>query len=319
MSVYRVWQTARSQLGTAALLSAVVALIAAFSPVLSQPQAQETFPTPQKAVQALVEEAQADNLDGLLAIFGPEAEDLLSSGDPVDDRRQREVVLVAFQQGWRLVDRGAATKELIIGDEAWPFPIPLVKGQTGWRFDTAAGAEEVLVRRIGRNELSVVQICMTYVRVQMEYASAGHDGKGAGMYAQKMASDPGKQNGLYWAVSPGEKPSPLGALAAQAAAEGYAEQRSSSGLSPFHGYFFRILTAQGKEAPGGAKSYLVDGEMTDGFALAAYPAEYADSGVMTFTINHDGILYEKDLGEETMEIASRINEYDPDATWRKVE
>ena len=318
MSLDRFWRTARTQVGATALLAAVVAFSMALSPMLAQAKPQKTFPKAEEAVLALAQAAKTHDLDGLLAIFGSEAEDLLSSGDPVDDRRHREVVLVAFQQGWRLVDQGANTKELIIGDEGWPFPVPLVKEESGWRFDTEAGAEEVLARRIGRNELSVIQICMTYVQAQMEYASQGHDGKPAGIYARKTTSDPGKQNGLYWAVKLGEKPSPLRSLAAQAA-EGYADTSSSSGPRPFHGYFFRILTAQGTAGPGGAKSYLVDGEMTAGFALVAYPVEYDDSGVMTFIINQDGILYEKDLGENTTEIASRIREYNVDATWSKVE
>ena len=186
--------------------------------MLAQAKSQKTFPTAEKAVQALAQAVQAEDLDGLLAIFGSEAEDLLSSGDPVDDRRNREVVLAAYQQGWRLVEQGANTKELIIGDEGWPFPVPLVKEESGWRFDTEAGAEEVLARRIGRNELRTLESCMTYVQAQMEYASQEHDGKPAGIYARKTASDPDKQNGLYWAVKPGEKPSPLGTLAAQAAA-----------------------------------------------------------------------------------------------------
>ncbi len=319
MSLDRFWRTARTQVGATALLAAVVAFSMELSPMLAQAKSQKTFPTAEKAVQALAQAAQAYDLDGLLAIFGSEAEDLLSSGDPVDDRRNREVVLLAYQQGWRLVDQGANTKKLIIGDEGWPFPVPLVKEESGWRFDSEAGAEEVLARRIGRNELRVLELCMTYVQAQMEYASQGHDGKPAGIYARKTASDPGKQNGLYWAVKPGEKPSPLGTQAAQAAADGYADTSSSSGPRPFRGYFFRILTAQGNEAPGGAKSYLVGGEMTAGFALVAYPVEYDDSGVMTFIMNQDGILYEKDLGGKTTENASQIREYNPDATWSKVE
>jgi len=227
--------------------------------------------------------------------------------------------VVAFQQGWKLVDQEAGKKELLIGDESWPFPVPLVKDSDGWRFDTAAGVEEILARRIGRNELSVLQFCMTYVQAQQEYARQGHDGHPAGVYAQRTASEPGKQNGLYWPVKPRQKPSPLGSLAAQAAEEGYAARNSSSGPSPFHGYVFRILTAQGDKAPGGARIYVVDGKMTGGFALIAYPAEYGDSGVMTFIVNHDGTVYEKDLGDETKEIASRVKEYNPDETWRPAE
>jgi hypothetical protein len=282
-------------------------------------EAQKTFSTAEEAANAAIEASRADDDEELLAIFGPGSESLLFSGDPVYDRLQREVVLAAVDQDWSLEDQGAGTKELIIGEEGWPFPIPLVKDQDGWSFDVEAGAEEILARRIGRNELSVIEICMTYWRAQNVYAKRGHDGKPAGIYAQKMGSDPGQQNGLYWPVGPGEKPSPLGALAAQAAVEGYADEKRSTERMPFHGYLFHILTAQGKEAAGGAKSYILDGEMTGGFALMAYPAEYGSSGVMTFIINQEGILYEKDLGEETTETALQIKEYNPDATWYVVD
>jgi hypothetical protein len=302
-----------------ALLALVLAFALLFSPACSPAKSQISFPTAEEAAEEVVQAAETDDNERLMAIFGSEAEDIMSSGDPVYDRRQREVVVLAFQQGWGLVDHGADTKELVIGDEAWPFPVPLVKEATGWRFDTEAGMEEILARRIGRNELSVIEFCMTYVQAQVEYASQGHDGKPAGIYAQRTASEPGKRNGLYWEVKPGEKPSPLGTLAAQAAAEGYEDPDSSTSLSPFHGYFFRILIAQGSEATGGAKSYIEDGEMTAGFALVAHPAEYGDSGVMTFIINQDGIVYEKDLGDDTIQIASQMNEYNPDETWRPSE
>jgi hypothetical protein len=282
-------------------------------------QGQKAFSTAEEAVNTMIEAAKADDHDELLAIFGARGEDLFSSGDPVYDRMQREVVLAAFEQGWSLEDKEPEAKEVIIGDEDWPFPIPLVKDQDGWRFDVEAGAEEILARRIGRNELSVIDICMTYVRAQNVYAKWGHDGKPSGIYAQKVGSDPGQQNGLYWDVGAGEKPSPLGALAARAAVEGYAGEKTSTERIPFHGYLFHILTAQGKDAPGGVKSYIVDGAMTGGFALMAYPAKYGSSGVMTFIINRDGILYEKDLGEGTAEIAPQIKEYNPDATWHMVD
>jgi hypothetical protein len=282
-------------------------------------QGQKAFSTAEEAVNATIEAAKADDDEELLAIFGPGSENLLSSGDPVYDRLQREVVLAAFEQGWRLGDQGTERKEVIIGDEDWPFPIPLVKDHDGWRFDVEAGAEEILARRIGRNELSVIDICMTYVRAQNVYAKQGHDGKPAGIYAQKMTSEPGQQNGLYWPVGLSEKPSPLGALVAQAAVDGYSAEKPSTQRIPFHGYLFHILTSQGKYAAGGARSHIVDGEMTAGFALMAYPAEYGSSGVMTFIINHDGVLYEKDLGEDTADIASQIKEYDPDTTWAQLE
>ena len=301
------------------LAVATVAITAMFLvTTAAQAQSQKTFATPEEAVKAAVAAAKADNKPELIAIFGPEAEEILSSGDPVADRQQRQVVLAAFTQGWRVENRKGGGKEVIVGDEDWPFPIPLVKETAGWRFDTAAGKEEVLARRIGRNELSVIGICRTYGDGQKVYASAGHDGKPAGTYAQKIRSEAGKQDGLYWATKPGEPLSPLGELAAEAAEEGYKADPSKTGPQPFHGYYFRILTAQGAAAPGGAKSYVVNGDMTGGYALVAWPAEYANSGIMTFTVNHDGILYQKDLGEETAKMAGAMKEYNPDKTWKKV-
>lgn len=315
MSLVRFRQIFGTQGAGTALLALVLAFTLLISPACSPANSQISFPTAEEAVEEVVEAAKTNDDERLTAIFGSEAEDIMSSGDPVYDRRQREVVVLAFQQGWGLVDHGADTKELVIGDEAWPFPVPLVKEGAGWRFDTEAGMEEILARRIGRNELSVIEICMTYVQAQAEYASQGHDGKPLGVYAQRAASQPGKRNGLYWEAEPGEKPSPLGTLVAQAASEGYDDPDSSFSPSPFHGYLFRILTAQGSEAPGGSKSYVEDGQMNGGFALVAYPAEYANSGVMTFIINQDGIVYEKDLGDETVAIASQIKEYNPDESW----
>jgi hypothetical protein len=192
----------------------------------------------------------------------------------------------------------------VIGNEEWPYPIPLVKDKAGWRFDAAAGREEILYRRIGRNELSTIKACRVYLKAQREYAAQSHDGKPAGLFAQKLGSETGKQDGLFWKVNPGEGFSPLGEFAAQASAEGYA--RSNSGPTPFHGYLFCVLTAQGPAAPGGAKSYISNGEMKGGFALIAYPAEYRKSGVTTFIINQDGVVYEKDLAEQTAKVAAQI-------------
>ena len=279
-------------------------------------QSQKRFAKAEEAVQSLVKAAKTDNKAELLAIFGAEAEDLLSSGDPVADRRAREVVLVAFNERWRLVSLSPSAKTLLIGNEEWPYPVPLVKDSGGWRFDTAAGKEEILFRRIGRNELSTIRACRVYVRAQKEYAAKGHDGKAAGLYAQKFGSQAGKQDGLYWKVGPGEELSPLGELAAQAALEGYSRDRA--GPIPFHGYLFRLLTAQGPDAPEGARNYISKEEMRSGFALIAYPAEYRKSGVMTFIVNQDGVIYEKDLGEETVQLASQVKEYNPDTSWRKI-
>jgi hypothetical protein len=278
-------------------------------------QTQKRFKTPEEAVQSAIKAAKSNNRAEMLEIFGADAEDLLSSGDKVADRRARQVILAALNERWSLASEGANTKILVIGNEKWRYPIPLVKDSGGWRFDTAAGREEILFRRIGRNELNTISACGVYVRAQKEYAAKGHDGKPAGLYAQKFASQPGKQDGLYWKVGEGEELSPLGAFVAEADPEGSSGERS--GPIPFNGYLFRLLTAQGAAAPGGAKSYISNGEMKDGFALLAYPAQYRKTGVMTFIVNQEGVVYEKDLGEETAKAASQINEYNPDSSWRR--
>jgi hypothetical protein len=279
---------------------------------------QRVFGDPTSAVDALAAAAGNGDSAGLEAIFGPEGREVLSSGDPVADRRQREVFVVALSQGWSLVSTGDNAKELVIGHEQWPFPIPLVKDRRGWWFDTAAGKHEVLARRIGRNELAAIGVLRTYGIAQRKYASEGRDGKPAGIYARKVRSEPGKHDGLFWPMTaPGEKPSPLGDLAAEAAAEGYSGE--SKGPTPFHGYFYRVLTRQGKDAPGGAKSYVVGGDMKEGFAMVAHPAEYGNSGIMTFQVGPDGTIYESDLGEDTAKAAAAITEYSPDSAWHKVE
>jgi hypothetical protein len=298
-------------LGTA-LLAALLAPVACRGCSRAE---YRTFATPEDAVRALSDTVKAGNMEELLAIFGPEGRELVSSSDPATGRRNREVFLAAMAEGWRLEPRGTDTKELVVGNEAWPFPVPLVKESRGWRFDTAAGQEEVLARRIGRNELAVIKACQTYVLAQRAYASAGRDGKPAGLYAQRFASDPGTHNGLYWPAKRGERRSPLGDLVAQAAKEGY--RRKAQGPTPFHGYYFRILAGQGAAAPGGAMEYVVDGEMSRGFALVAWPAQYDATGIMTFIVNQDGIVYEKDLGPETAAAAGTITRYDPDKTWLK--
>lgn len=299
------------------MFAAVIAMLIAAATLSAQDMAQKTFATPEAAVKALSAAASAGDTNELQAIFGPGSQALLSSGDPVDDRNAREVFVAAFQQGWRLASERAGERTLYIGNEDWPFPVPLVKAKNGWRFDTATGVEEVHFRRIGRNELEVIQICSTYVEAQQEYASNGHDGKPAGLYAQKFRSDAGKQDGLYWKTEGDEVPSPLGDLAAEAAEQGYAKEEGKR--MPFHGYFFRILTAQGKHAPGGAKDYVANGEMAGGFALIAWPAEYGNSGVMSFIVNQGGVIYEKDLGEATATAATEMKEYNPDSSWHKVQ
>jgi hypothetical protein len=277
-----------------------------------------TFATPEEATRALIDTVRANDLNGLLALFGPQSQELVDTSDQATGRRNREVFVAAVEEGFRLADKGPDRKELVLGNEEWPFPVPLVRGAAGWSFDAASGREEILNRRIGRNELAVIRIVQQYVAAQRAYAMTAHDGKRAGLFARRIGSDPGRQNGLYWAASRGEPRSPLGVLTAQAAEEAY-RRRDGEGPSPFHGYYFRILESQGKAAKGGAADYVVNGEMSGGFALVAWPVHYGASGVMTFIVNQDGVAYEKDLGKATPTAVKAITRYDPDQTWRPVQ
>jgi hypothetical protein len=279
--------------------------------------AQRTFATPEDAVRTLAERVKTGDLAAVIAIFGSDGQTLIDSSDPATARRSREVFTAAMAQGWRLIDSGPNSKELIVGDEDWPFPVPLMRDGDVWRFDTAAGMEEVIARRIGRNELAVIQICRTYVAAQRLYARQAHDGQAPGVFAQTFRSDPGRHNGLYWPARRGEKRSPFGELVI--VAEGRPSGADRSAPAPFHGYFFKILTAQGAAAPGGPKDYLVNGNMSGGFALVAWPAQYDVTGVMTFVVNHEGIVHEKDLGVETTQAATLMTHYNPDASWRAVQ
>jgi hypothetical protein len=273
------------------------------------------FATPEEAVTALTATVKGGSLDELLTYFGPEGRDLVAASDPATGRRNQEVFVAAMNERWRLEDRDANTKELMVGNEDWPFPIPLVKDADGWRFDAAAGKDEVLARRIGRNELAVIDICRAYVDAQRAYARSGHDGKPAGIYARRFNSNPGTQNGLYWPVKRGEPRSPLGDLVASAAADGD-NLAGRTEPAPFQGYYFRILTAQGPAAPGGAMDYVKNGELSGGFALIAWPAQYDATGIMSFIVGPDGKVFEQDLGPETSARAEAITQYDPDEGWR---
>ena len=275
------------------------------------------FATPEEAVRALIDAVKANDLAPLLGLFGPQGQELVDTSDVATGRRNRDVFAAAVAEGWRLGDLGPGRKELVLGNESWPFPVPLVKGPSGWSFDAAAGREEILNRRVGRNELAVIQVLHDYVAAQRAYAATGHDGKPAGRYARQFGSDAGKQNGLYWPTRRGEPRSPLGVLAAQASQQGY--HRHDGERTPFHGYYFRILEGQGKAAKGGAADYVVDGEMTGGFALVAWPVHHDASGVMTFIVNQDGVAYERDLGPQTESAAAKITRFDPDAAWRAVD
>jgi hypothetical protein len=304
-----------------ALIGAALAATAACTRSETPPQPQQQmFASPEEAVKALAKVVQAADVQQLTGIFGPDSKELVDTGDPITARRNRETFTVAFAEGWRLVDAepGGGGKTLVIGNEEWPFPVPIVMDGNRWRFDTAAGKEEVLARRIGRNELAVIRICNTYVAAQRRYAEHGHDGKPAGVYAQSFRSDTGKENGLYWPEVKGKRLSPLGDLVAQAASEGR-QLAAGQERTPFQGYYFKILTAQGAAANGGAKSYVANGNMSGGFALVAWPAQYDLTGIMTFVVNQDGIVHEKDLGAETATTASTMTEYNPDQSWQRVE
>lgn len=278
---------------------------------------QKTFKSAEEAVLAVVAATRNSDESELLAILGSDAAGIIKSGDAVMDKRRREKFLKAYDEKNSLVAEDGG-KVLVIGKNDWPYPIPLVKKGDAWFFDTDKGREEILDRRIGKDELSAIRVCLGIVDAQREYAKTDNDGNGAGAYASKFISDPGQKNGLYWKTQKGEKLSPLGPAVAKAQEEGYLQKQPGEKPSPFHGYYYRILRAQGKNARGGASDYVANGRMTGGFAVVAYPAEYENSGVMTFLVNREGIVYQKDLGKETSSIAKAMKEFDPDESWEKV-
>lgn len=282
-------------------------------------QDQKTFASPDEAVKAMLEALKVDDVKVLSNILGPGSEDLISSGDPVEDKAERERFINLYQQKNRLEEPSPTKAFLYIGNEDWPFPIPIVKKDGMWLFDTNEGREELVARRIGRNELSVIQVCLAYVDAQKEYAIKDRDGEGVLAYAQKFLSDPGKKNGLFWKAKQGDEQSPLGPLVGAAQEKGYTGKQSEDKPVPYHGYYYRILKAQGKNAKGGAYDYVVKGKMIGGFAMVAYPAQYGSSGIMTFIVNHAGEVYQKDLGGNTENTALKMKLFNPDSTWKKVE
>jgi hypothetical protein len=291
-------------------------LIAAAMLLLSMPaaSAQQSFQSPEDAVAALVAAAKSGETKDFVKVLGRDAADIVESGDMVADNDTRQHFVAAFDTKHSISMEGSKKAILMLGKDDFPFPIPLYHTKTGWEFDTAEGRIEILYRRIGRNELDVIQTCLAFVDAENEYADKDR-GAGPGVYAQRIVSSPGKKDGLYW--PPDGDQSPLGELAAEASAEGY--KVGSVEPQPYHGYYYRILTRQGRNAPGGELDYVVNGKMIGGFALVAYPAEYGNSGVMTFVVNHAGTVYQKDLGELTEIIAKRMKWFDPDQTWKKVE
>jgi hypothetical protein len=253
----------------------------------------------------------------MLNVLGRRGADIVSSGDEVADAEARQKFLAAYDAGSKVVTEGDNKATLIVGKDDFPFPVPLVRtGKGMWAFDSEAGRHEILRRRIGRNELAAIQASLAYVDAQNEYADKSRDGVAAGTYAQRIVSRPGKKDGLYWPQVQGEDESPLGELIAQAQGEGY---RFDRGRAPFHGYYYKILTRQGPNAPGGALNYVVGGKMIGGFALIAYPAEYRNSGVMTFIVNHQGTVYQKDLGKHTASVVGTMTSFNPDRSWKKVD
>lgn len=298
--------------GKAAVLALFTLVVMPFT--RAQQTGQKTFSSASQASKALVSALKSNDESALLEILGPDAKDILSSGDPTEDKSNREEFVEKYKQMHRLVDEPDGTTTLYIGAENWPTPIPLEHNKDGvWYFDTSAGKKEILYRRIGRNELSAIQVCRGLVDAEKEYYGQPHDGESGNQYAQKFVSDSGKHDGLYWQTSGGGPESPIGPALA-AAAEGHAPDNQPQ---PFNGYYYRILTEQ--EDAGHARSYIVDGKMTRGFAFIAYPAEYRVSGVMTFLVDQDGIVREKDLGPHTEEIAKKLTRYDRDASWRKAD
>ena len=298
------------------LFSAVLVLGTLWIPALfAQDSGPKVFPSPEDAMKALVGAAEARDPKLVLAILGPEGKGILSSGDEVADKADLERFIANCKEKMDFV-KGKDRASVIIGNDNIPFAIPIVKKGDGWVFDSKAGKEEILNRRVGRNELDTIEICQGYVEAQREYAITDRELDGIIQYAQKFFSDQGRRNGLYWDASEDEGPSPMGPFAAEAADEGY-KRKEGGQPTPFHGYYFKILKAQGKNAPGGAYGYVIHGHMVAGFALVAWPASYGNSGVMTFVVNQNGIVYEKNLGPKTAQIAKAMTQYNPDRTWRK--
>ena len=291
---------------------------AAAKPAAAKPAAvpAKRFASAEEGVDAFVAALRTGNSKALAGILGSEGRSLTSSGDPVLDRMSRERFVKAYDTAHKLAVNGDTTW-LRVGDDDWPLPIPLVKDGDRWRFDARQGREEILARSIGRNEIYTIETSLAYVDAQREYYAEDRDGDGILEYAQKFGSTPGKRDGLYWPTQPGEPPSPLGALVVRARAEGY--QRKADGPTPYHGYVYRILTAQGPDAKDGAYDYITKGHMIGGFALVAFPARYGVSGVMTFLVNHDGVVFQKDLGPNTRALALKMKVFNPDGTWTKAD
>jgi len=298
----------------------IVAALVVLSSVFARAQdaGVKTYPTYREAAAAFVAAVKAKDDAALKEMLGAEAQEMLSSGDATADENDRLSFLKHYQEAHRFIHETPDKVLLTVGPTAWPLPFPIVKVDGAWHFDANEGAKELMYRRIGQNELDAIKVSHALYVAEKEYAAAGHDGNPAGVYAQRFRSTVGTENGLYWEAKEGEAESPAGVLVAQAASEGYESSHQTGKPTPFHGYFFRILKAQGPHARGGAKDYVKDGKMTGGFAIVAYPAEYRTSGVMTFIVGPDGKVYQKDLGDGTSEVAKAMTAYDPDSSWKPV-
>lgn len=300
-----------------ALRRAVSALIFAIAPlVYAAEPSQTTFDSPQAGAAALAAAVESNDAKTLRAILGAHGDNLISSGDPVADAKSRAAFTSSYRESYEIEMTGEALATLVIGKDRWPLPIPLARANGKWYFNTEKGEREILDRRIGHNELATIQTCLAIIDAQREYVAKDQDRNGVLEYAGKFVSTPGMHNGLYWEQKPGEPPSPLGPLLAAAAKGGYGSANPLTS-APYHGYYYRMLTQQGKDAPGGAYDYLVRGKLIGGFAVVAYPARYGASGVMTFIVNHDGVVYQKDLGKNTAVIAAAMTAFNPDPSWKK--
>ena len=307
-------------LAVAVLLAAAPAVAAAPpSPAARSAVQQQGFATPEDAAGALAEAVRAQDVQALLAVVGPASRSWLSSGDAVADRAEWQRFLAAYDRKHAIGPLGDGRALLLVGDDDWPFPAPLVRKGERWFFDAAAGREEILNRRIGRNELDTIQTLLAIVDAQREYAAGDLDGNGSNDYARRFVSSEGTRDGLFWPVAPDQPASPLGSLVGEATREGYRAQAPGGRPAAYHGYRYRILDAQGPAASGGAYSYSVDGRMVGGFAVLAYPASHGVSGVMSFIVNHEGVVYQKNLGRNSAAVARKIQRFNPDAGWTKVQ
>jgi Protein of unknown function (DUF2950) len=294
----------------------IVAVLVVFGPIAlrAQDAGVKTFPTYREAAKAFVEAVKANDNAAMKQILGPNEVDMLSSGDATTDENDRVSFLKHYEEAHAFARETADKVRLTVGSSAWPLPFPIVRENGAWHFDAEAGARELMYRRIGNNELDAIRVVRALRDAQKEYAAAGHDGNPVGTYAQRFRSTPGREDGLYWEAKEGEEESPAGSLVAEAESEG----GGAGKRTPFHGYYYRILKAQGPHAPGGAKDYVKDGKMTGGYAIVAYPAEYKASGVVTFMIGTRGLVYQKDLGDGTTDAARGMTAFDPDSSWKVV-